>query len=76
MVPWYLLFLIPIALVVGWVTPGVWRRLKERAKKPVYTALGDIKTHLTTIYEGAETDVTKVKTELAKVLLKIEKALP
>ena len=76
MIPWYWLFLGPIGLFVGWATPGVWRRLKEKVKAPLYAKLGDIKAHLTTVYEGAETDAAKIRAEVAKVLVKIEKALP
>jgi hypothetical protein len=73
MIPWYWLLLAPAALVVGWVTPGVWRRLKENARGPIYQHLKDIKTQLELTLAK---DEAAIKADVGKVIAKIEKVLP
>lgn len=72
-IPWYVLLLIPAALVVGWVTPGVWRGLKNKIRGPLFQHLADIKTQL-------ELTVTKdeatIKADIQKIIARIEKVLP
>lgn len=73
-IPWYLVILGPVAaLLVGWLTPGVWRRLKAKINGPLITHLKDIQTQLV---QAGMKDEAAIKADLNRIIARIEKLLP
>ena len=68
--------LLPVALIMGWVTPGLWRRIKARATKPFIAKIQDVRAWLVALRDSGETDAAKLKAEIDKIINRIEQVLP
>lgn len=73
-VPWYLVIFGPVAaLLAGWLTPGVWRRLKAKINGPLFTHLRDVKTQLE---QAIAKDEAAIKADIQRIIARIEKIIP
>lgn len=73
-----------LIVILAWILGGItWyacrgfiNRMLKKASAPLLAKVTDVRTHLQTIYDSTETDISKIKAEIQKVITKVEKVLP